>query len=311
MTPRHALAALLSLTLATSASAAVLETPALELDHTSRTSVVLDVVAGSTGAPAGFTVEWMPADVHDAIGGWPAASDPRIVRVAFTGTPTLNIHTGTTSYQLGSAEAATVEIGDLFDETGIAGNGTMELQPGIEYVVRVRANGDGQAEASLYSPTMRFGTQGVSSQNCTYTQGFWKTHGSGACQNGNNANVWPVGSLMLGSVNYTAAQLCAIFNQPAQGNGLVSMAHQLIAAKLNIAQGAVAPAAVSTAIANADAMIGGLVVPPVGSGSLSPGSTSGLTNTLDQFNNGVSGPGHCGSTNAVPSTWGGVKTIYR
>jgi hypothetical protein len=116
---------------------------------------------------------------------------------------------------------------------------------------------------------------------------------------------------MLGGVNYSAAQLMSIFNTPAKGNGLVSLAHQLIAAKLNVAQGALAPPAVATAIANADALIGALVVPPVGAGYIKPGTTSGLTNTLDQFNNGVTGPGHCGSTPVKVSTWGAVKTLYR
>jgi len=80
-----------------------------------------------------------------------------------------------------------------------------------------------------------------------------------------------------------------------QGNGLVSLAHQLIAAKLNRATGASVPASVATAITNADAMIGGLVVPPVGSGFLSTSSTSSLTTTLDTYNNGDTpgGPPHC------------------
>lgn len=308
---RYAVAALLTLSLAGSASAAVLDAPSLQLDYSSRTSAALDVTAGNSGAPSGFTVEWMAASVHDQLGGWPAASDSRIQRMDFVGTPTLNIENGTSSYLLNPSEATGVEIGDLFDETGVVGNALTELTPGIEYVIRVRANGGSGDDASVFSETQRFSTLGFPTQNCTYTQGYWKTHGAGACHNGNNADEWPVGSLTLGTVNYTAAQLCAIFNQPAQGNGLTSLAHQLIAAKLNIAQGAVAPPAVAQAIADADALIGGLIAPPIGSGSLAPNATSGLTGTLDQFNNGVTGPGHCGATPAAPSTWGNIKTRYR
>jgi hypothetical protein len=117
---------------------------------------------------------------------------------------------------------------------------------------------------------------------CTYTLGYWKNH----------PQVWPVQSLKLGTTSYAQAQLLAIFGQPVKGNGLTSLSHQLIAAKLNIAAGA-DPTAAAAAISAADALIGGLVVPPVGSGFLAPSSTSGLITTLDNYNNGVTGPGHC------------------
>jgi len=43
---------------------------------------------------------------------------------------------------------------------------------------------------------------------------------------------------MLGAVSCSDQQLLQILNDPAQGNGLIILAHQLIAAKLNIAHGA-------------------------------------------------------------------------
>jgi hypothetical protein len=84
----------------------------------------------------------------------------------------------------------------------------------------------------------------------------------------------------------------AILDNPARGNGLVIMAHQLIAAKLNIANGA-DPSAVQQAITDADYMIGGLVVPPIGNDYLQPGQTGDLTETLTEYNEGTIGPGHC------------------
>ena len=84
----------------------------------------------------------------------------------------------------------------------------------------------------------------------------------------------------------------AILDNPAQGNGLVILAHQLIAAKLNIANGA-DPTAVQQAITDADNMIGGLVAPPIGNGYLAPGQTGDLTETLTEYNEGTIGPGHC------------------
>jgi hypothetical protein len=107
----------------------------------------------------------------------------------------------------------------------------------------------------------------------------------------------------LGGNSYSAAQLCAILNTPVGGNGLIDLAHQLIAAKLNIANGA-DPTAIASTIASADTMIGGLIV---GSGALPTSQTSALVTALDNYNTGATGPGHCQPTMAdepVPfDTW--------
>lgn len=113
-------------------------------------------------------------------------------------------------------------------------------------------------------------------QNCTYTQGYWKNH----------SDVWPLQSLTLGVVSYDASQLLQILNRPAQDNGLVILAHQLIAAKLNIANGA-DPTAVQPTVIDADRVIGGLIVPTIGNGFLSPGETSNLTETLTDTMRGL------------------------
>ena len=129
----------------------------------------------------------------------------------------------------------------------------------------------------------------TTSSGCTLTQGYWKNH----------PTVWPVTSLKLGTVSYTEAQLLSILGAPVKGNGLIDLAHQLIAAKLNVAAGA-SPAAITTTISAADALIGSLVVPPVGSGSLSTSTTSALVGQLDAYNSGTIGPGHCGNQPPPP-----------
>ena len=283
------------------AAAAVLDTPTLEGVVVGRTSIAVVVAAGPSGAPQGFTVEWLLASTYDAIGGWPAADAPNLPKADFRGRPTLNIQDGTDDYSLLSSEFAGVQLGDLFDETGVITQQVEELVEGTSYVVRVRANGSATESASAPSATLRVKTLARTIQDCTYTQGFWKNH----------PGSWPVASVTLGTVSYSAAQLLLIFGQPAAGNGLISMAHQLIATKLNIAQGATPPASVLAAIASADALIGNRVAPPIGAGSLTPASTSALTGTLDNFNQGITGPGHCGTVPTRTSTWGGVKALYR
>lgn len=122
-------------------------------------------------------------------------------------------------------------------------------------------------------------------QGCTYTQGFWK----------NKKSVWPVENVTLGSVSYTKAEAVSILKTPVRGNGLVSLSYQLIAAKLNVANGASVPANVATAITASDTLIGGLIAPPIGNGYLPTSATSGLSSTLDAYNNGLipGGPPHC------------------
>ncbi len=117
---------------------------------------------------------------------------------------------------------------------------------------------------------------------CTFTQGYWKNH----------ASAWPVSTLFLGTVSYNQSQLLSILKAPVKGNGLISLSHQLIAAKLNIANGA-SPSSIAATIISADTLIGSQVVPPVGSGFISPSTTSSLNDLLDQFNSGLIGPGHC------------------
>lgn len=159
-------------------------------------------------------------------------------------------------------------------------NLTLAVAPGT-YEVRITAKTT-EARVQNSESASYFFTVLPCQIACTYSQGHWK----------NNLDAWPVGGLTLGTVPYAKGDLVDILHESVGGNGLVSLAHQLITAKLNIANGADG-SAVAAAIAEADALIGSLVVPPVGSGHLHPSVTAALTTTLDEFNNGVIGPGHC------------------
>jgi hypothetical protein len=305
MLKRYALLPLLAL-LATAAiplnALAQLDSPGVSSIVAGKGKWVVDITAGSTGAPNGFTVWWMKKATFDAVGQqWFPTGNQLQASAYFTGTPTLNTWGGQlTSFILSPNQTAKIEIGDLADESGITQANALalaELEPGVEYVFCAWALGGGSVTASVYSANV---TGSTIDNNCTYTQGYWKNH----------TNLWPVGSLTLGSVNYNAAQLLSILNQSVGGNGLISLAHQLIATKLNIANGA-DPSAIAATVANADALIGALVVPPVGAGALAPAATSALTQQLDDWNNGITGPGHCDATPTTPSTWGQVKASYR
>ena len=71
-------------------------------------------------------------------------------------------------------------------------------------------------------------------------------------------------------------------------NGLIILSYQLIAAKLNRANGAPNTNNVDAQIAAADALIGALVAPPVGSGYLAPNAVGTIKNALEAFNQSCS-----------------------
>jgi hypothetical protein len=279
-----------------SAFAASLDKPSLSTGDSGHAKQTLYITAGPSGAPNGFTVRWMDQSTYLGNGSQFAVAVGD--KANFYGEPTLNTFDGQyTTFALAPNQTIRVEIGDLTDETGVSGT-RGELEQGVRYYFAAFANdADGNADSDLSVVVSDATTDNT---NCTYTQGYWKNH----------PNAWPVNGLLLGTVFYTKAQLISILEQEVNGNGLVSLAHQLIAAKLNIAQGA-DPTAAAAAIAAADALIGGLVVPPVGTDELDPADTDALTQTLDDYNNGITGPGHCGTVPTQQSTWGAVKNLYR
>jgi hypothetical protein len=117
---------------------------------------------------------------------------------------------------------------------------------------------------------------------CPRTQGFWKTH----------PNEWPVTSLTLGGQTYTQRELLALLNLPTRNDASIILAHQLIAAKLNIANGS-DPTPISATITDADSLLSRFA------GKLpyrvSPSSPIGQAmvndaEVLDRYNNGQMTP---------------------
>jgi Carbohydrate binding domain len=129
---------------------------------------------------------------------------------------------------------------------------------------------------------------------CVFGFGYWKNH----------PQAWPVTELQLGNVTYTQDQLLAIMHEPVRGNGLISLAHHFITTKLNVANGA-DPSCIQQTIADADALIGDLVVPPVGDGYLAPRDVNALKDTLEDYNEGQLCAPSCdneGSPTPAPTT---------
>jgi hypothetical protein len=297
---RMVMAALVGMALVSSpVLAQELDTPNVSPVAAKPSTVRLSVQAGASGAQSGFTAQWMKKADFDALGGWAPEGDARLMSGDFVGVPVWTTDGNAGDYTLAPSQWMDIELGQLFDETGVNATSVNELEAGTEYVVRVYSRASGGSSASQPTPDMVVSTL-TAAQNCTFTIGYWKNH----------PGAWPVLSLQLGNVVYNQADLLAILNEQANGNGLITLAHQLIAAKLSIANGA-NPSFISGTIAAADAQIGNLVVPPIGSDSLPASATSADAHTLDEWNNGITGPGHCAETPATPSTWGKIKSTYR
>ena len=111
---------------------------------------------------------------------------------------------------------------------------------------------------------------------CPLTQGFWKNH----------PDDWPVSSLTLGTVAYTEAQLITILKTPVGGDASLDLAHQLIAAMLNVANGS-DPGPISATITDANGDLGTGTIPE----GIAPSSPLGadMVNDaagLDAYNEG-------------------------
>ena len=122
---------------------------------------------------------------------------------------------------------------------------------------------------------------------CTLTQGYWKTHNQYATSPGLILD-WPApydeDDLMCGD------SLLTILQTSPRGDAWIILAHQYIAARLNVASGASTPDEVDTALASAGewllANCGGVPA------SDAPDAIE-LAETLDRYNHGEIGPGHC------------------
>jgi hypothetical protein len=253
-------------------------------------SITLNLCGGGwMGAPWGFMVQWQKRSDYDQY-GWPAgtgttSSSPSFAWTSFTGG----------RYALAQYQCIPIQFGNNpFDEPGVASSapdGPLEI--GTDYVFRTYAYGTDSMAISAWSGTLACHTEyacAPAAVNCTATDGYWCAWGPGNREG--NAFAWPTSSLALGNRTYTSDELESIL-LASDDKELVSLAKQLIAAKLNVARGA-DPSEIVDVLPEADRAIGDLVVPPVGSGGRMRGfDTDAIIQRLLDFNTGQTGPGRC------------------
>jgi hypothetical protein len=113
-------------------------------------------------------------------------------------------------------------------------------------------------------------------EGCTYTQGGYK----------NTLSRWPAGYSPSAMFFTSGSTWLEMFNTaPKKGNIYVKLAHQYMAAVMNVANGATANSSVQAAITGATNYFNG--------SSYSDSQLLAWHNLLDSFNNGNQGPLHC------------------
>jgi hypothetical protein len=126
------------------------------------------------------------------------------------------------------------------------------------------------------------------SSDCTYTLGYWKNH----------PEAWLAEEVAVGGVIFGQAAAMAILETEPRGDATYILAHQLIAAKLNVLNGADSITVAATIAAADDWLRAHLL------GSDPPDSgyaLDTLAQTLDAYNNGLRGPAPCTDEPITPT----------
>lgn len=108
-------------------------------------------------------------------------------------------------------------------------------------------------------------------EGCTLTQGYWKNH----------AEAWPLPNTVVCEQTWLD-----ILHTPPKGDAWYILAHQWIAASLNVGSGATPPA--DDALIKAEVLLSDCVID-----DSEHDAALALSEQLDAYNNGELGPGHC------------------
>jgi len=264
------------------------------------------------GDEAGFNVATSEASVRITGGGAPTdvlvqfSSDQVPFTFSEAGTPGPAVTEVdkcidvTDAFNGGAAEAKVTN----FCATGLASSGYVTLTGGTysRYIGPFAACGDYTVPNTATLTTKTTSTTdtdtwtinvNVPCTGCTLTQGYWKTHSDRGPAPYDDA--WKnLGALEEETPFFNSGfTWYQVFWTAPRGNAFYNLAHQYMAAKLNILNGAGTTPAVLAAIAGAEALF---AAQGANDTVLSPAErTQALAwaSTLDKYNNGLIGPGHC------------------
>jgi hypothetical protein len=135
-------------------------------------------------------------------------------------------------------------------------------------------------------------------KGCTLTQGYWKTHSQAGPAPYDERWITAVTPSGSATTFFASGQTwLEVFRTQPAGNAYYNLAHQYMAAKLNILNGASAPTEVQQAISAAESFFSGRS-PTAPMDATLRKQVLAWASTLDKFNNGLIGPGHCDEQSA-------------
>ncbi len=190
--------------------------------------------------------------------------------------------------------------------TGTVPNQLVLTAPGtVSYTINVTATQCGMTGQLLNTATLIEGTSGTSHNSsatvdlasagcttgCTLTQGYWKTHSveGPAPYDDNWANLGP---LQEDTVFFSSGKTWyQVFWTAPAGNAYYILAHQYMAAELNVLNGATTTPEVDAALAQAETLFAS--VDGTRLTKAQSDLAKSLAATLDNWNQGITGPGHC------------------
>lgn len=134
-------------------------------------------------------------------------------------------------------------------------------------------------------------TINVPKAGCTLTQGYWKTH-SAAGPAPYDDNWRAIGAAEHNTLFFGSGQTwLQVFGNSPAGNAYYILAHQYMAAELNVLNGASAPTAVQDALTASRTLFSSVTGTSLTKAQESEAKS--LADVLTSFNEGGSGPGHC------------------
>src|SRR6185369_203337 len=130
-----------------------MSTPTITCGTNTKVSIQITVTAGPTGAPSGFSLQWMTLEQFVANGGvWLSSDDPSLCHASFSGNANVS------RYDLGPGESVTVEVGDLLFDNGTSSSCNEPLICGTTYVFRAFAHANSALNRSDFTPTLQCST---------------------------------------------------------------------------------------------------------------------------------------------------------
>src|SRR6187431_344799 len=111
------------------ASKPTLDAPTLSCFDRTQSSITVRFTAPASGAPAGFSLQWMKTTDFDLY-GWPASDSTTLCSAGFSGNANLS------RYDLAAGESVDVVVGDFLFDNGASTNCVEPLECGVTYVFR-------------------------------------------------------------------------------------------------------------------------------------------------------------------------------